>query len=102
MRDALAGLPYEFVCCVNVGGGGEAATRREHGEALYGVPLAASIERGIEAYVPEIVVDLSDEPVLGQRERLPTASRVLARDCPTRARTFRFDPPALEPSRSPV
>jgi cyclic 2,3-diphosphoglycerate synthetase len=100
VRDALEALPYEFVCCVNVGGG-EKLRSPAQGEELYGVPLAASIGQGIETYAPEIVVDLSDEPVLGPRERLAAASRVLALGLPYAGADFRFDPPALEPFALP-
>jgi cyclic 2,3-diphosphoglycerate synthetase len=96
VRDALEALPYEFVCCVNMGGG-EKLRSPAQGEELYGVPLAASIAQGVETYCPEIVVDLSDEPVLGPRERLASASRVLALGLPYAGADFRFDPPALEP-----
>jgi len=97
VRDALSALPYEFVCCVNMGGGEKLRSPAQRGEELYGVPLAASIEQGVEIYSPEIVVDLSDEPVLGPRERLAAASRVLALGLPYAGADFRFDPPALEP-----
>ncbi len=97
VRDALNALPYEFTCCVNVGGGEKLRSPVEDGEALYGVPLAASIEQGVETYSPEIVVDLSDEPVLGPRERLTAASRVLALGLPYVGSDFRFDPPTLGP-----
>ena len=97
VRDALRALPYEFVCCVNAGGGEKLRSPAQTGEELYGVPLAASIEQGVETYSPEIVIDLSDEPVLGPRERLAAASRVLAIGLPYAGPDFRFDPPALEP-----
>ncbi len=100
VRDALASLPYEFVCCVNVGGG-EKLRSPAQSEELYGVPIAASIERGVQIYSPEIVIDLSDEPVLGPRERLAAASRVLALGLPYAGADFRFDPPALEPFALP-
>ena len=67
VRDALSALPYEFACCVNVGGGEKLRLGSEQDDAVYGVPLIDSIEQGIESYSPEIVVDLSDEPVLGAR-----------------------------------
>ncbi len=97
VRDALDALPYEFVCCVNVGGGEKLRSPVQAGEELYGVPLATSIEQGVETYSPEIVIDLSDEPVLGPRERLAAASRVLALGLPYAGSDFRFDPPVLEP-----
>jgi cyclic 2,3-diphosphoglycerate synthetase len=97
VKAALEALPYEFACCVNVGGGEKLRSTAEDGEALYGVPLADSVEEGIEAYSPEIVVDLSDEPVLGPRERMLAASRVLARGLPYAGSDFRLDPPRLVP-----
>jgi cyclic 2,3-diphosphoglycerate synthetase len=97
VRDALQALPYEFVCAVNAGGGEKLRSPAQRGEELYGVPLAASIEQGVGTYSPEIVVDLSDEPVLGPRERLAAASRVLALGLPYAGADFRFDPPALKP-----
>jgi cyclic 2,3-diphosphoglycerate synthetase len=101
VRDALAALPYEFACCVNVGGGEKLQNGAARDASLYGVPLADSIEQGVEGYSPEIVVDLSDEPVLGPRERLATASRVLALGLPYAGADFRFDPPPLEPFALP-
>jgi cyclic 2,3-diphosphoglycerate synthase len=101
VHDALAALPYEFACCVNVGGGEKLRLDSGQDDALYGVPLVGSIEQGIESYSPEIVVDLSDEPVLGPRERLATASRVLALGLPYAGADFRFDPPTLEPFALP-
>ena len=101
VRDALSALPYDFVCCVNVGGGEKLRSPAQSGDDLYGVPLADSIEQGVEMYSPEIVVDLSDEPVLGPRERLAAASRTLALGLPYAGSDFRFDPPPLEPFALP-
>src|ERR671923_33126 len=44
----------------------------------YGVPLAVSVEEAIAESEPELVVDLSDEPVLGPDPRFRLVSRVLA------------------------
>jgi cyclic 2,3-diphosphoglycerate synthase len=44
----------------------------------------------------EVVVDLSDEPVLGPDERFRWASRALAAGLPYVGADFRFDPPQLE------
>ncbi|MEX0850869.1 MAG: hypothetical protein WD015_05135, partial [Gaiellaceae bacterium] len=60
VRDALAELPYDFVAAVLVGG-----TEKLRGGEDYGVPLAEDVASAIERYRPEIVLDLSDEPVLG-------------------------------------
>src|SRR6185437_16682945 len=67
----------------------------------YGVPLVTELEAGIAELEPEIVVDLSDEPVLGPRERFRVASRVLAAGLPYVGADFRLDPPRLEPFELP-
>ena len=78
MRDALAELPYECVGAILVGG-----TEKLRGGDDYGVPLVD----GLDEVDAEIVVDLSDEPVLGPRERFLWASRALAPGCRTSAPT---------------
>lgn len=92
VRDALAALPYEFTVAVVVGG-----TEKLRGRADYGVPLAADVEAAIQSYEPDVVVDLSDEPVLGPVERFGLASRVLAQGLPYVGADFRFDPPERLP-----
>jgi cyclic 2,3-diphosphoglycerate synthetase len=91
VRDALAELPYEFVAAVLVGG-----TEKLRGGEDYGVPLVEGLEDAM-AHEPEVVVDLSDEPVLGPRERLRWASRALALGLPYVGPDFRFEPPTLDP-----
>jgi cyclic 2,3-diphosphoglycerate synthase len=97
VRDALAELPYEFVGAVLVGG----TEKLRDGDQDYGVPLAATVEAGIERHRPEIVIDLSDEPVLGPVERFALASRVLRLGLPYAGADFRLDPPRLEPFALP-
>jgi cyclic 2,3-diphosphoglycerate synthase len=46
---------------------------------------------------PELVLDLSDEPVLGPRARFALASRVLLTGVPYTGADFRLEPPAFEP-----
>jgi cyclic 2,3-diphosphoglycerate synthetase len=92
VRDALAGLPYEVVAAVLVGG-----TEKLRGGEDYGVPLAASVEEAVLSYEPDLVVDLSDEPVLGPRERMLLASRVLALGLAYEGADFRFDVPLYAP-----
>jgi len=91
VRDALAELPYEFVAAHLVGG-----TEKLRGGEEYGVPLVDSLA-GAREHDAEVVVDLSDEPVLGPVDRFRLASRVLALGLPYVGADFRFDPPALEP-----
>jgi cyclic 2,3-diphosphoglycerate synthetase len=92
VRDALRELPYEVVGAWFAGG-----TEKLVGGEDYGVPLVSELEAGIAELAPEIVVDLSDEPVLGPRERFRVASRVLALGLPYAGPDFRFDPPDFAP-----
>jgi cyclic 2,3-diphosphoglycerate synthase len=96
VRDALAELPYDFVAAVLVGG-----SEKLRGGPDYGVPLADDLASALERFAPEVVVDLSDEPVLGPVERFALASRVLARGLPYVGADFRFDPPELAPFELP-
>jgi cyclic 2,3-diphosphoglycerate synthetase len=92
VRDALEALPYEVVCALLVGGG-----EKLRGDDDYGVPLVDALD-AVEA---DLVVDLSDEPVLGPRERFLWASRALALGLSYVGADFRFDPPPLEPVETP-
>ncbi len=96
VRDALAALPHEVVGAWLAGG-----SEKLRGGEDYGVPLVESLEAGIAELGPEVVIDLSDEPVLGPRERFRLASRVLALGLPYEGADFRFDPPAFEPFALP-
>jgi cyclic 2,3-diphosphoglycerate synthase len=87
VRDALAALPYDVAGALFVGG-----TEKIEGGEDYGVPLVESLD----ALEVDLVVDLSDEPVLGPRERLLWASRALALGLPYVGADFRFEPPAFE------
>ncbi len=96
VRDALAELPYEIVAAVLVGG-----TEKLRGGEDYGVPLAASLDAAIAVYAPDVVLDLSDEPVLGPPARFRLAARALALGVPYEGADFRLDPPRFEPIRTP-
>src|SRR5687768_17962951 len=72
-------------------------TEKLRGDAEYGVPVFDQLHDALRVSTPEVVVDLSDEPVLGPRERMRVASRVLAHGLPYVGADFRFDPPRLEP-----
>ena len=88
VRDALAALPYDVVGAVLVGG-----TEKLRGVADYGVPLVTRLD-DVQA---DVVIDLSDEPVLGPPERMLWASRALARGLAYVGADFRFDPPVYHP-----
>ena len=90
VRDAIAGLPYEVIGAWLAGG-----TEKLRGDDEYGVPLLAALEDGFGD--AEVVVDLSDEPVLGPRERFLLASRALAAGLVYEGADFRFEPPQYVP-----
>jgi cyclic 2,3-diphosphoglycerate synthetase len=94
VRDALAALSYEWVGAILVGGTEKLRGVAEDGE--YGVPLVDGFDGA------EIVVDLSDEPVLGPAERFGWASRALAAGLSYVGADFRFDPPLYEPFPLPA
>jgi cyclic 2,3-diphosphoglycerate synthetase len=87
VRDALAALPYDVRAALLVGG-----TEKLRGGEDYGVPLVESLD----AVEVDVVVDLSDEPVLSPRERLRWASHALALGLPYEGADFRFDPPTYD------
>ena len=86
VRDAIAGLPYEVVGAWLAGG---TEKLREHPD--YGVPLLPRLEDGFAE--ADVVVDLSDEPVLAPQDRFLLASRVLAAGLRYEGADFRFEPP---------
>jgi cyclic 2,3-diphosphoglycerate synthetase len=88
VRDAFAELPFDFVGAILVGG-----TEKLRGGEEYGLTMLESLED----VAAEAVVDLSDEPVLGPRERMLWASRALAQGLRYIGPDFRFDPPTYEP-----
>jgi cyclic 2,3-diphosphoglycerate synthase len=90
VRDALGELPYEFVGVMLIGG-----AEKLRGAPDYGVPI---VEEPGDA---QIVVDLSDEPVLDPPTRLALASRFLALGLPYVGADFRFDPPTFHPFELP-
>jgi cyclic 2,3-diphosphoglycerate synthetase len=86
LRDAIAELPYEVIGAWLAGG-----TEKLRGDIEYGVPLLELLDDGFSD--AEVVVDMSDEPVLGPRERLLLASRVLAAGLRYEGADFQFSPP---------
>ena len=87
VRDALAALPYDVVGALLVGG-----TEKLRGGEGYGVPLVSSLDE-VDA---DVVVDLSDEPVMPPAERFRLASRALALGLRYVGADFHFEPPELE------
>jgi cyclic 2,3-diphosphoglycerate synthase len=92
VRQALVELPYDFAAAVLVGG-----KEKLRGGEGYGVPLAVGLEQAVAEHGPDVVVDLSDEPVLGPAERFRLASRALALGVPYVGADFRLEPPVFAP-----
>ena len=90
--DAIRALPYDVAAVVLAGG-----TEKLRGDADYGAPVFETLEEALAGHSPDVVYDLSDEPVLGPRERFRWASRTLAHGIPYEGADFRFDPPPLAP-----
>ena len=94
VRDAIAALPYEVIGAWLAGG-----TEKLRGDADYGVPLVAELEPAFADV--DVLVDLSDEPVMGPRERMLLASRALAAGVRYEGADFRFEPPQYAPFALP-
>lgn len=92
VRDALRELPHEVVGAMLVGG-----MEKLRGGDEYGVPVVHDLEEALGRFEPDVVLDLSDEPVLGPRERFRLASRVLARGVAYEGADFSLRPPLFEP-----
>jgi cyclic 2,3-diphosphoglycerate synthetase len=97
VRDALASQPDEVVAALLVGG-----TEKLRGDDDYGVPLANDLESAVAEFDPEVILDFSDEPVLGPAARFRLASRVLALGLPYEGPGFRFEPPELAVVATPT
>mgnify|MGYP003287836475 CR=1 FL=1 len=97
VQDAFAALEHEVVGAVLLGG-----TEKLRGVLSYGVPLFPDLAAGLEATRAEIVLDLSDEPVLDGRSRLLLAARSLAYGVPYAGADFRFDPVEFAPLDVPA
>ena len=95
--DAFGELPYEIVGAVALGG-----TEKLKGDEDYGVPVFEHLEDGIAETRAELVLDLSDEPVVTARDRFRLASRTLAAGVPYVGADFRFDPVPFAPFELPA
>jgi cyclic 2,3-diphosphoglycerate synthetase len=96
VRDALRELPHEVVGALFVGG-----SEKLRGGDEYGVPVVHELEEAISRFDPEVVLDVSDEPVLGPRERFRLASHILARGITYEGADFSLRPPEFAPFDAP-
>jgi cyclic 2,3-diphosphoglycerate synthetase len=96
---AFAELPYEVVGAVFLGG---TEKLRGRGPPDYGVPLYTSLDEGLERAGAELVLDLSDEPVVDSPRRFRLAAAALAAGLPYAGADFRLEPVPLAPFELPA
>jgi cyclic 2,3-diphosphoglycerate synthetase len=95
---------YEVAACLFVGGSEKVpADGLDLGDMIVeraGEDLAAAVTDAIGRYRPEIVLDLSDEPVLGYRERSIVAAAALTAGVRYVGPDFALEPPVGGPPLS--
>jgi cyclic 2,3-diphosphoglycerate synthetase len=98
MQSVQESLGAEGVAAAFLGG-----TEKLKAGTDYGVPLVkgpdpvSAVERALSEYEVDVVVDLSDEPVVGYRERMRIASIVLYAGARYIGSDFELKPPDLRP-----
>lgn len=102
VKDALLQLAgdFDFRAALFLGGTEKVAgpATEDEARAAYGVPVvfdtdrSRGLARALREYAPEVVVDLSDEPVLGYEERFRLISECLARNVGYVGPDFHFSP----------
>ncbi len=105
VRAAIDELPRRIPGVVVVGaallGGGEKLAADLADDLGLGVRVVRAstgrvedaLAEGIRRFTPDLVVDLSDEPVVDARQRMGLAARALVAGVPYVGADFRFDPP---------
>jgi cyclic 2,3-diphosphoglycerate synthetase len=94
MRSVAHALGAEAVAAAFLGG-----TEKLKQDTDYGVPLVtdrdpvSAVERALSKHAVDIVVDLSDEPVVGYRERMRIASLALSAGARYLGSDFELRPP---------
>jgi cyclic 2,3-diphosphoglycerate synthetase len=94
---AARSMGHEVVACLFVGGsekiGAEGADLGDVPVDHAGSDLVAAMREAIRKHAPEAVLDLSDEPILGYRERSLAASAALVEGVPYIGPDFTLEPP---------
>ncbi|HVL88673.1 MAG TPA: 2,3-diphosphoglycerate synthetase [Actinomycetota bacterium] len=93
--DAVRARGYEVVAAVFCGGGEKLSRALELGEIpiVRGESALHALDEALSSYAPDVVVDLSDDPVVDHAQRMRLASIALARNVAYEAPGFRMDPP---------
>ena len=98
MQSVEQSLDAEGVAAAFLGG-----TEKIRDGTDYGVPLVedkdpvSAVEKALSEYEVDVVVDLSDEPVIGYRERMKIASLALYAGARYIGSDFELKPPDLRP-----
>ena len=98
MQSVSASIGAEGVAAAFLGG-----TEKIREGADYGVPLIEdrdpvfAVQKALAEYEVDVVVDLSDEPVIGYRERMRIASLALYAGARYLGSDFELQPPDLRP-----
>jgi cyclic 2,3-diphosphoglycerate synthase len=98
MRSVEQSLDAEGVAAAFLGG-----TEKIRDGTDYGLPLVedtdpvSAVEKALAGYEVDIVVDLSDEPVIGYKERMKIASLALYAGARYMGSDFELKPPDLRP-----
>ncbi|MDQ3642039.1 MAG: 2,3-diphosphoglycerate synthetase [Actinomycetota bacterium] len=99
VRAAIERLPdlvpgADVIAAVLLGGGEKLAGEMEVGVPVIQGPTAHdALATGLARFEPELVFDLSDEPVVDARSRLRLATQSLLAGVPYQGADFRLDPP---------
>lgn len=92
---SLEGRGYQIVAAVSLGGTEKLSGPLELGTlpVITGDTQRDALEHAIASFAPEVVLDLSDHPVVDADARFLLASVALAGGVPYVGADFRFDPP---------
>jgi cyclic 2,3-diphosphoglycerate synthase len=98
LLDAIAALSsrgYLVAAAVFLGGGEKLSGPLDLGTipVVTGASQREALERALTSFSPEVVVDLSDDPIVDAKARSLLASVALARGVPYQGADFRFEPP---------
>ena len=99
VRAALADLAVAHDVVAAVFAGGTEKVDGAGDAQTYGVPVVrradalTALADAIDVYAPDLVIDLSDEPVVTSADRFRLASVALGRGVAYQGADFRFDPP---------
>lgn len=102
VRETIVALARSHDVAAAVFAGGTEKVGIDEADITYGVPVvrgttpAAALVAALKQYAPDMVVDLSDEPVISSADRFRLASIALGEGVSYVGADFQFDPPEPE------